>query len=164
MDVIERAWMVAEKAHESQMYDIYPYTYHLHQVYNIAKDLGFDRAIQTACILHDIIEDTTISYNDVKDNFGEEIAEIVYCVTDELGRNRKERKQKTYPKIHSNWKAIIVKVCDRIANVKQSKQFSPERFKMYVKENEDFERNLRNNPVKHIEEKIVWEALDDVLK
>ncbi len=45
---------------------------------------------------------------------------IVYCVTDELGRNRKERKEKTYKKIRSNSDAIIIKLADRITNIMNS--------------------------------------------
>ena len=98
----DRAFLVAEKAHINQIYDIYPYIYHIKQVVKVAEELGYDESIIIACILHDTLEDTALSYNDIKKAFGEEIAEIVYAVTDELGRNRLERKQKTYPKIRAN--------------------------------------------------------------
>lgn len=120
----ERALMVAEKAHSNQTYDIYPYIYHIRQVVKIAEQLGYDESIVIAAALHDTLEDTPLSYNDIKKAFGKEVAEIVYCVTDELGRNRNERKEKTYPKIQSNWKATVVKICDRIANVSQSKEYN----------------------------------------
>jgi (p)ppGpp synthase/HD superfamily hydrolase len=116
----EKAMLVAEKVHINQSYDIYPYIYHVEQVVDIVKKFGFDREIIIAATLHDVIEDGNLSYNDIKKEFGKEIAEIVYAVTDELGRNRKERKEKTYPKIRANWKATVVKICDRIANMKHS--------------------------------------------
>ncbi len=94
----ERALLVADKAHANQTYDIYPYGYHIRQVVKIAEELGYDGSIVVASALHDTLEDTELSYNDLKKAFGEEVAEIVYCVTDELGRKRKERKEKTYPK------------------------------------------------------------------
>jgi|AntAceMinimDraft_12_1070368.scaffolds.fasta_scaffold37445_3 (p)ppGpp synthase/HD superfamily hydrolase len=109
--------MAAEKAHSGQSYDIYPYTYHLKQVVKIANDFGYDQRVLVASGLHDVLEDTELSYKDIKKAFGEGLTEIVSAVTDELGRNRKERKQKTYPKIIANSKATVVKVCDRIANV-----------------------------------------------
>ena len=92
----------------------------------IAEELGYDESIIIGTILHDTLEDTTLSYNDIKKAFGKEVAEIVYCVTDELGRNRNERKEKTYPKIKANWKATVVKICDRIANITQSKKYNKE--------------------------------------
>ena len=142
MKKLERALLVAEKAHAGQSYDIYTYMYHIQQVVNIAQSLGYDEAICVACALHDVLEDSDISFNDIKRFFGEEVAEIVYCVTDELGRNRKERKSRTYPKIRSNWKAVIVKICDRIANVRHSLQNNQKLFEMYQKEMPDFRREL----------------------
>ena len=89
----ERALLVATKAHSGQTYDIYPYDYHFKRVAEIATIYGYDEAIIVSCLLHDVLEDTELSYNDIKTAFGEEVAEIVYSVTDELGRNRKERKE-----------------------------------------------------------------------
>jgi (p)ppGpp synthase/HD superfamily hydrolase len=134
----ERALLVADKAHANQTYDIYPYGYHIRQVVKIAEELGYDKSIIVASALHDTLEDTELSYNDLKKSFGEEVAEIVYCVTDELGRNRKERKAKTYPKIKGNWKATVVKICDRIANMQQSKEYNKRLFEMYQKEHDTF--------------------------
>lgn len=138
----ERALLVADKAHANQTYDIYSYRYHIRQVVKIAEELGYDESIIVASALHDTLEDTELSYNDLKKAFGEEVAEIVYCVTDELGRNRKERKAKTYPKIQGNWKATVVKICDRIANMQQSKEYNQRLFDMYKKEHDDFCRSL----------------------
>jgi len=141
----EAALLVAERAHRNQTYDIFPYIYHPKQVMHIAIMLGFDEAIIIACILHDVIEDTDLSYNNIKKTFGEEIAEIVFAVTDELGRNRKERKEKTYPKIRANWKATAVKVCDRIANIGHSKVYNKDMIKMYRKEHNNFVNELYVN-------------------
>ena len=130
----ERAFLVAEKAHANQTYDIYPYMYHIKHVVDIAESLYFGESIIIACILHDTLEDSDLSYNDIKKAFDEEVAEIVYDVTDELGRNRKERKEKTYPKIKKNWQATAVKICDRIANMVHSKMYNKKLYDMYKKE------------------------------
>lgn len=160
----ERAYLVATQAHANQQYDIYPYIFHLKQVTNIAKSLGYDESIIVSCVLHDVLEDTSLSYNDIKKAFGEEIAEIVYAVTDELGRNRKERKSKTYPKIRANWKATVVKICDRIANATQSKLYNPELFKMYQDENEDFKTNLMSPYHDHDKTNKAWKLLHEILE
>lgn len=152
MDDIERALLVAEKAHANQTYDIYPYMYHIKQVMYIAEQLNCEKDIIIACILHDTLEDSDLSYNDLLKAFGNDIAEIVYAVTDELGRDRFERKEKTYPKIKDNWKAIIVKLCDRIANVSHSKLYNKKLFEMYKKEHSNFCTSiLSNNKGGHLE-------------
>lgn len=156
----ERALLVADKAHANQTYDIYPYGYHIRQVVKIAEELGYDENIIVASALHDTLEDTELSYNDLKKAFGEEVAEIVYCVTDELGRNRKERKIKTYPKIKSNWKATVVKICDRIANIQQSKDYNKKLFDMYKEEHDDFCRNLMCGDHPHSETNKAWQKLN----
>ncbi len=132
------ARMVADKAHGEQPYDeMFPYTKHLDDVVGVLKEFGYSGKYVVAGYLHDVIEDTGVSYNDIKHHFGVEVAEIVFCVTDELGRNRKERKEKTLPKTASNPDAIIVKLADRIANVRHGGKV-----KMYSKEHSEFKSFL----------------------
>ena len=164
MTNLERAMMVAGLAHTNQTYDMYPYTYHIKSVIEIAQELGYDHTIQVACALHDAIEDDGVSYNDIKRGFGEEVAEIVFAVTDELGRNRVERKMKTYPKIKANWKATVVKICDRIANASHSKEYSPKKFTMYQDEHEDFMRNLMLDSHPQNEVKKAWDKLNRLMR
>lgn len=164
MTTKERALLVADKAHANQIYDIYPYGYHIRQVVKIAEELGYDESIIVASALHDTLEDTELSYNDLKKAFGEEVAEIVYCVTDELGRNRKERKDKTYPKIRANWKATVVKICDRIANIEQSKEYNKSLYQMYQKEHDNFCAMLMSPDHPHIETNKAWKRLNRLIK
>ena len=141
-------WDFASKHHKGQWYGSKPYMYHLKKVSDVALDLKFtDEPILMSCLLHDIIEDTEISYKDVKENFGEEVAEIVYCVTDELGKSRKERKSKTYKKIRNNPKSIVVKLCDRISNITESmgsENYNLKLMKMYLDEHIDFVCGITN--------------------
>lgn len=160
----ERAFLVSERAHRNQDYDIYPYMYHVKRVVEVAEELGFDENIIISSILHDCIEDTIISYNDIKKAFGIEVAEIVYCVTDELGRNRNERHEKTYPKIRGNWKAVAVKICDRIANMRQSKEYDSRKFKMYHAEYADFVKGIHSpdHPVNELDK--AWKVLNALVE
>jgi len=135
--------MFAEAAHAGQTYDKYPYTYHLSQVVLILEKFGWDdSAMICAGWLHDSIEDTNTSYNDIKTEFGEEVAELVYAVTNELGRNRKERNERTYPKIRNNERATAIKLADRIANVEHG-SINGGKDEMYKKEFPSFEGWLR---------------------
>jgi len=78
---------------------------------------------------HDIIEDTNITPSKLEQIFNHEIADIVYRVTNELGWTRTEKNFKTYPKIWPSDLAIFVKLCDRIANTRNSKNCADDRSK-----------------------------------
>lgn len=164
MKKLDKCLMVSEKVHATQSYDIFPYIYHIKKTVLVAQFFGFDEAIQCACALHDSMEDGNLSYNDIKTYFGQEIAEIVFAVTDELGRNRKERKAKTYPKIRANWKAVAVKLCDRIANIEHSKEYTPKMLEMYKKEQADFKEAIHNNEHPQQELQKLWDHIETLLK
>jgi len=162
---IKKAMTYAQQAHMAQTYDGYPYFKHLEDVYEVLLEFNFREdnpealPILIASWLHDILEDTARSWSDLKNNFGVEVAEIVYCMTDELARTRKEKKEKTYPKIRSNSKSTILKVADRIANVRHSKSVASSQFDMYLKEQAEFQRMLRI--YKHID--AMWDNLNLLL-
>lgn len=160
----ERALLVAERVHANQTYDIYPYIYHVKQVAYILEELGYDETIVIAGILHDCLEDGDLTYNDIKKAFGLEVAEIVFAVTDEVGRNRDERKRKTYPKIRNNWKAVVVKIADRIANIVHSMKYNKTMFNMYAKEHNGFCSALMSGEHNHNETNRAWEKLHKITK
>ena len=151
------ARMIAIQAHGLQTYDeIYPYIKHIDDVVEVLKRFGFSGKYIIAAYLHDIIEDTALSYNKVKRRFGVEVAEMVYCVTDELGRDRAEKKAKTLPKTASNPDAIIVKLGDRIGNIEHGGKID-----MYAKEYDQFHGALALNTPK--EGFPMWEHLEVLL-
>jgi len=154
----KEARMVAVVAHSNQRYDkIFPYEKHLDDVVDVLKRFGFSGKFIVAGFLHDTIEDDGISYNDIKKHFGIEVAEMVYCVTDELGRDRKEKKRKTLPKTASNPDAIILKLADRIANIEHGGKVG-----MYVEEYDEFKGTLYLNTPK--DGLVMWDYLDTQLK
>jgi len=152
------ARMVGVKAHSNQSYDeIFPYEKHLDDVVDVLKRFGFSGKYIVAGYLHDSIEDDGISYNDIKKHFGIEVAEMVYDVTDEQGRTRKEKKEKTLPKTSTNPDAIILKLADRIANIEHGGKID-----MYAKEYQEFKGALYlNTPA---DGRKMWEHLDKLLK
>lgn len=144
-------WVLEQHKSTNHMYDTYlPYEFHLRMVVNVAKNYihlaakgPINRPLENDIILgawgHDLIEDTRVSYNDVKDNLSQYAADIIYAVTNEKGRNRKERaNDKYYEGIRNTPGAVFVKLCDRIANVQYSKMTGSRMFEMYKKENDDF--------------------------
>jgi (p)ppGpp synthase/HD superfamily hydrolase len=133
------------------MYDKYlPYEFHLRMVVEAAKKflhlITYEKdseAVLLGAWGHDLIEDTRVSYNDVKQELGEMSADIVYACSNEKGKNRKERANaKYYDGIRTTPYAVFVKLCDRIANVQYSKMSGSRMFEMYKKENPDFIASL----------------------
>ena len=142
-ELIQKARDFAINAHWGQMYGAFPYVEHLDDVANICMRYNLPEYVVCAAYLHDVVEDTDVTANQVSDEFGYEIATLVYAVTDAEGENRKERKAKTYPKILAHPHGVQLKLADRIANLRSSmKSKDPGMFKMYKKEHEDFKAKL----------------------
>lgn len=139
---ILKAKEFALKYHKNT-YGIYPYSFHLNQVYNVLKYFGVtDPIILAAAWLHDALEDTELMYEDIFENFGKEIADLVFLVTDKRGKNRHERQEKTYPLIAEDERGRILKLADRIANQTQSQHEQEKMWLMYCKEYKYFKSTL----------------------
>lgn len=155
-------WILEQHKSTNHMYDTYlPYEFHLRMANNVGQQFKhlLDKrdfytceeivnpvsqvSLRSACMVatwgHDLIEDTRVSYNDVKDHLGQEVADIIYALTNEKGKTRKERaNDKYYKGIRNTPGAVFVKLCDRIANVQYSKMTGSHMFEMYKKENDEF--------------------------
>jgi (p)ppGpp synthase/HD superfamily hydrolase len=155
----EKAKQFAFKSHQdvNQKYGDKPYSYHLQMVADVGEEFihlipeNKRDIVISACYCHDLIEDARMTYNDVKNVLGEEVAEIVYALTNEKGRTRKERaNDKYYQGIRETHFASFVKVCDRIANVRNSKTDGSRMFEMYKKENQNFIDKIYDEDYKEI--------------
>jgi (p)ppGpp synthase/HD superfamily hydrolase len=70
-----------------------------------------------ACYAHDAIEDARLTYNDIKNRFGERVADMVYACTEFRGRNPEERHPiEFYEYLKQDRLAVFVKLCDVMAN------------------------------------------------
>lgn len=138
--MIKTAKAFAYKAHQKQLYGSQPYTVHLEDVAKLAAPYG-DIAIVVA-YLHDVVEDTGVKLYDIEKEFGTAVAECVKLLTDEPGINRKERKAKTYAKmaVSNNEIALIVKACDRLANLRSCQANNSSLLQMYQKERAAFKQ------------------------
>jgi hypothetical protein len=97
----------------------------------IDKDLTI-----AAAYCHDLIEDTKESYNDVSLVIGRDAADVVLAVTDVSAENRLMKHLLTMGKTVMNYRAIILKMCDILANATYSKAAGHSMFKKYVEEYE----------------------------
>lgn len=161
-------WCIEQHRKTNHMYDTYlPYEIHLRMVNEVGKEfkhllddtldyftgepfrgpLQDQITLRAACMRaiwgHDLIEDCRVSYNDVMNHIGQGAADIVFAVTNDKGKNRKERAGVNYYRgIRDTSGAVFVKLCDRIANVQYSKMTKSRMFKMYQEEHSDFEQFL----------------------
>lgn len=133
----------------NHFYGEFPYSKHLNDVYLFAEmfiylvDDEFKEHVLNACWVHDVIEDCRQTYNDVLNNSCFEVAEIAYALSNEKGKTRKERaNKKYYSGIRKTNGATFVKICDRLANVKHSKDSGSSMFEKYKKEHREFENEL----------------------
>lgn len=140
-----RAFAMFHHTSTLQLYDGRPYSVHLKRVVAVAKKfihlIPQDKReiVLAACWLHDTIEDCRLTYNDIKTDFGEEVANIVFALTNEKGKTRVERADaRYYEGIRNNDLSVFVKVCDRIANFEYSTERGSSMANAYKKEMDGF--------------------------
>ncbi|MCP3926897.1 MAG: HD domain-containing protein [Desulfobacterales bacterium] len=143
--MIDKARKFAILSHGNQKYGDKPYSAHLDAVSEIARDYG--EIATVIAFLHDVVEDTSITIEEVEEEFGKLIADCVDILTDEPGKNRKERKAKTYAKMADvegqNEIALIVKAADRLANMRSCLSNNNNGlFSMYKKEHNIFTESV----------------------
>jgi len=126
---IETAYDFAAKAHEGQVRSSkQPYIIHPVTVAGIILELGMDTDTICAAILHDVIEDTDCTINDIKKRFGQDVALLVDGVT-KLNKiptlTREEQQAENIRKIflamNQDPRVIIIKLCDRVHNMRTLK-------------------------------------------
>lgn len=141
----------AVSAHGDQKYGDQPYWVHLDEVAALAEHLRAPLAVQVAAFLHDILEDTDTSEEELRAAFGEEVTSLVVAVTKIPGLLRKEGLRKNLNKVYSAGpNARLLKLCDRIANVRACKANNPGLFDMYRREGVVF-REILGVPGEHQE-------------
>ena len=126
IDFISRAYDVAEKMHTGQLRKSgEPYIIHPMAVAKILADLGMDEATVAAGLLHDIVEDTDYSKEQLTADFGEEIALLVDGVTklSSLVADSKEIRQaesmrKMFLAMSKDIRVLIIKLADRLHNLR----------------------------------------------
>lgn len=156
-----KSW--AHDLHESQKYGDQSYIVHLSEVVGVLFQFSItDDVMQVAAWLHDSVEDTDTTIEQVRERFGDEVAELVGAVTSEPGKNRKERNAATYPKVARLMRARVLKLADRIANVEHAWNTKNPILFMYQREYRDFRGALRPETPWGIEVQM-WNHLDKLL-
>lgn len=141
-ELLNRAMAYAAKMHANQFRDSgEPYITHPVEVANILFDLGLDCSTLAAALLHDCVEDTPATEDEIKKLFGDEIAELVSGVTklDKIAFKSKEEEQaenfrRMFFAMAKDIRVIIIKLADRLHNMRTISSLSEERQKAMARE------------------------------
>ena len=135
VSLIEKAYFIAKKAHEGQFrFSGEPYIIHPVSVAIILYNLGMDGESMAAALLHDVVEDTNMTKENIQEEFGEDVANLVEGVT-KLGKvpiftkeeQQAENVRKMLMAMSQDIRVIIIKLADRIHNMRTLSFMRPEK-------------------------------------
>src|SRR6267378_20505 len=139
---LEKAFQFASAHHHRQKRDSgEPYMNHPLLVSHSLADMRMDLVSIETGLLHDVVEDTEVTIEDIRKNFGEEVARCVDGVT-KLGKldfySAEDRQAESFRKMLlamvEDIRVIIVKLADRLHNMRTLDFLSPERQQRIAKE------------------------------
>jgi GTP pyrophosphokinase len=144
-ELIIQAYAVAAAAHEGQLRRSgEPYISHPLSVARIVADLGLDSTTVAAALLHDVVEDTGIELEDLRRDFGDDVATIVDGVTklDGLHFDSREAQQaatmrKMLVAMASDLRVLIIKLSDRLHNMRTLAALSADKQQRIARETID---------------------------
>ena len=135
VSLIEKAYFIAKKAHEGQFrFSGEPYIIHPVSVAIILYNLGMDGESMAAALLHDVVEDTDMTKENIQEEFGEDVANLVEGVT-KLGKvpiftkeeQQAENVRKMLMAMSQDIRVIIIKLADRIHNMRTLSFMRPDK-------------------------------------
>ena len=152
LDVIKKAYVYSAKVHAGQVRKTgEPYLVHPLAVANILAHLKLDEASVVAGLLHDTVEDTLATIEEVEELFGKDVASIVDGVT-KLGQvkfNTAEEKlaenfRKMLVAMSRDIRVLLVKLADRLHNMRTLEHMKPEKQEAIARETMDIYAPLAN--------------------
>jgi guanosine-3',5'-bis(diphosphate) 3'-pyrophosphohydrolase len=149
---VRRAYLYSEQAHDGQKRRSGdPYIIHPLQVAEILSDMRMDHQSLMAAMLHDVIEDTGIAKDALQSQFGEAVAELVDGVSklthisfETRAEAQAENFQKMTLAMARDIRVIIVKLADRLHNMRTIGSLNPEKRRRIAKETLDIYSPIAN--------------------
>lgn len=129
-DKINSAYNFAQKSHEGQFRKSgEPYFTHCVEVFNILQnEWGIkDESYLIAALLHDVVEDTNVTPEEIKLRFGDEVLELVSGVTKLKSSTDRETLKKVLDKSYINPGVALIKLADRLHNMRTLQFMNPEK-------------------------------------
>ncbi len=135
MDMLDKAYEIANNAHKGQFrYSGEPYVTHPVSVASMLLDLGLDSECLTAALLHDVVEDTSVSLDKIKSTFGDSVALLVDGVTklgqikfSSLEEEQAENLRKMLLAMSKDVRVMLIKLCDRLHNMRTADAWKPQK-------------------------------------
>ena len=126
VEMIHKAYQLAEKAHEGQFRRSgEPYICHPLHVACLLVDLGMDSESVAGGLLHDVVEDTAVTVNEISSQFGPDVALLVDGVTkltklkfSSVEEQQAENLRKMLLAMSQDVRVMIIKLCDRLHNMR----------------------------------------------
>lgn len=135
-DFVQKAVNFASKKHAGQKDDEGRdyYIAHLHPVLMSVYMLTKDADVLASAVLHDTIEDTDTTYDELLEHFGKRVADLVYEVTHE---GKADQYGFYFPRLKSA-EAIMIKLIDRASNISRMESWDIGRREHYLKKTKFF--------------------------
>lgn len=129
-DLTQKALKFAMEKHKGQVDDQgLPFILHPMQVARILDSVTDDINLIASALLHDTIEDTGATYEELKREFNEDIANLVYEVTKE---GKKDNHGFYFPRLKTQ-RGIMLKFADRLSNISRMEAWDEKRRQHYLK-------------------------------
>ena len=142
VDIVERAYAFAAKAHEGQYRDSGDIFFkHPYEVAKILADLEMDVVTIAAGLLHDVLEDTEVTREELKAAFGDEVLLLVEGVTklskipfQSTEEHQAQSLRKMFLAMAEDLRVVLIKLADRLHNMRTLRHLPPERQKKIANE------------------------------
>jgi guanosine-3',5'-bis(diphosphate) 3'-pyrophosphohydrolase len=184
LEIIRRAWQFCLEHHKGQLRASgEPYVLHPLEVAIVLAEMKLDSTAIAAGLLHDAVEDTPVTTEDIVARFGEQVAHIVEGVTkiDKIQfANREDRQAENVRKMLlamvSDVRVVLIKLADRLHNMRTLEHLSPERQRSIARETLDIyaplahrlgmgklRGELEDLAFRYVDS-ITWEQLNDAVE
>lgn len=158
VELIRQAFVVAEQAHSQQVRASgEPYVNHVVAVADILVNLNLDYESVAAALLHDVVEDSDITVEQIRQQFGDSIAGLVdgvtkmHAIDNQVDQYRHEHDQvqaeslrKLLLAMAKDVRVVLIKLADRLHNMRTLKFLSPQKQKRIAQETIDIYAPLAN--------------------